>query len=287
MIDYINRPIVICGSGNMGRRMAALLATKKNLVHLYDSSPEQTKQSIEYINQYLPEVVKETPNGKAGTVKAFNDLKAATENAWLVIEAIPEIFDAKVDLLGQLDQMIPPDAILATNSSSFPSSQLIGKVKNTSRVINTHFYRPPAIKVVEIMGCGYTDPNLINFIIKVFEELHLSPFHVRKESVGFIFNRIWAAIKRESLYVAAEGVSTPEEIDKIFSQIGDFRHGAFHLMDEVGLDVVYDIEEHYATVRKDTPKEPREYLKENFLSKNKLGVKTGQGFYDYKDTNIK
>lgn len=287
MLDCIHRPILICGSGNMGRRIATVLATQGNLVHLYDSSSEQTDLSIQYINKYLPELVKDTPNGKQATVKVFNDLEKACENVWLAIESIPEILDAKLDLLGKLDQLIPQDAILTTNSSSFPSSQLTKNIKNTHRFINTHFYRPPVTKVVEVMSCGHTDPKVIDFMLKVFNEFHLNPFHVRKESIGFIFNRIWAAIKRESLYVAAEGVSTPEEIDQIFSYLGDFRHGAFHLMDEVGLDVVYDIESHYAEARKDIPKEPRQYLQDNFLSKNKLGVKSGSGFYQYKDKNIK
>lgn len=287
MLDYIHRPILICGSGNMGRRIATVLATQGNLVHLYDSSSEQTDLSIQYINEYLPEIAKETPNGKPATVKVFNDLEKACENVCIAIESIPEILDAKLDLLGKIDSFIPDDAILTTNSSSFPSSQLIKNVKNTHRFINTHFYRPPVTKVVEVMSCGHTDPKVIDFMLKVFNEFHLNPFHVRKESIGFIFNRIWAAIKRESLYVAAEGVSTPEEIDQIFSYLGDFRHGAFHLMDEVGLDVVYDIESHYAEARKDIPQEPRQYLKDNFLSKNKLGVKSGSGFYQYKDKNIK
>lgn len=75
MLDYIHRPILICGSGNMGRRIATVLATQGNLVHLYDSSSEQTDLSIQYINKYLPELVKDTPNGKQATVKVFNDLE--------------------------------------------------------------------------------------------------------------------------------------------------------------------------------------------------------------------
>jgi 3-hydroxybutyryl-CoA dehydrogenase len=85
----------------------------------------------------------------------------------------------------------------------------------------------------------------------------LLPFHVHKESVGFIYNRIWAAIKRESLAVVAEGVSTPEIVEQLFRNILGSRDGPFRIMDKVGLDVVLDIEEHYAAIRQGIPAEPR------------------------------
>lgn len=246
-------------------------------------SDEQRKQAEFYIREYLPAVVAQVTGGKAGTIKTFAELDAAADRAWLAIESIPEILDLKIDMLAALDKAAPEDCIIASNSSSFPASQLIGKVRLPERVINTHFYRPPVTKVVEIMSCGKTTPEIMDFIHKVFTEFGLNPFLVRKESTGFIFNRIWAAIKRESLYVAAEGVSTPEEIDRIFSYLGDFRPGVFHGMDAVGLDVVYDIEQHYAQTRPGLPEAPRRYLKENYLDKGSLGVKSGQGFFDYPD----
>lgn len=92
--------------------------------------------------------------------------------------------------------------------------------------------------------------------------------------------RIWAAIKRESLLAASEGVATPEEIDQIFKSVLKTPKGPFEQMDVVGLDVVLDIEEHYAAERGNIPEEPRLYLKD-FIAGGKLGVKSGQGFYEY------
>jgi YD repeat-containing protein len=104
----------------------------------------------------------------------------------------------------------------------------------------------------------------------------LLPVHVRKESVGFIFNRIWDAIKRESLAVVAEGVSTPEVVDQLFQSIVGSNIGPFRLMDKVGLDVVLDIEEHYAAIRPGIPAEPRQLLKRN-IELGRLGIKSGGG----------
>ena len=110
----------------------------------------------------------------------------------------------------------------------------------------------------------------------------LLPFSVLKESVGFIYNRIWAAIKRESLAVVAEGVSTPDVVDRLF-QILRSNDGPFRIMDKVGLDVVLDIEEHYAAVRPGIPAEPRQLLK-RYIEQGRLGIKSGKGFYsDYEE----
>ena len=105
------------------------------------------------------------------------------------------------------------------------------------------------------------------------------PFEARQESVGFIYNRIWAAIKREALAVVAEGVATPEEVDRIFTLTLHSPYGPFRAMDAVGLDVVLDVEEHYAEVREGIPEAPRELLRE-YLDQGRLGAKSGRGFYD-------
>lgn len=111
-----------------------------------------------------------------------------------------------------------------------------------------------------------------------------SPFHVKQESNGYIYNRIWAAIKREALFVAAEGVASPAEIDEIYKEVLQTPKGPFEQMDIVGLDVVLDIENSYAEKRTGLPEEPRTLLKE-MLSTGNLGVKSGEGFYKYDSAN--
>src|SRR5262249_3899851 len=152
--------------------------------------------------------------------------------------SVPEQLDLKKKLFGDLDALAPGDAILASNSSSFPSSRFIDHVTKPQRVVNMHFYMPPAMNVVEIMSCGKTDPAVIQRLMKAAPRWGLAPYHVRRESTGFIFNRVWAAIKRESLAVVAEGVAAPEDVDSIFELTFGTSHGPFRLMDMVGLDVV-------------------------------------------------
>lgn len=129
------------------------------------------------------------------------------------------------------------------------------------------------------MSCGHTDAAIISFLVDRLPAFGLTPFEVLAESQGFIYNRIWAAIKREALAVVAEGVSTPQAVDEIFTQTLGAPFGPFRMMDAVGLDVVLDIEEHYAAEREGIPTGPRELL-QCYLADGRLGAKSGRGFYD-------
>jgi 3-hydroxybutyryl-CoA dehydrogenase len=142
-----------------------------------------------------------------------------------------------------------------------------------------HYFMPPFANAVELMSCGRTDDRVIERLMNALPQYGLTPFHAKRESVGFIYNRIWAAIKRESLAVAAEGVATPEEIDRLFTLVLGTQAGPFRMMDRVGLDVALDIENHYAAVRPGLPESPRQLLQQ-YVDEGRLGMKSGRGFYD-------
>lgn len=140
---------------------------------------------------------------------------------------------------------------------------------------------PPALNAVELMSCGQTDPAILDMVSAALERHGLVPFRVQRESVGLLFNRVWAAIKRECLMVLEEGVSGPEELDRIFRTTLGTTMGPCRLMDQVGLDVVLAIEEHYAEVREGLPEGPRRLLRQH-VARGELGAKTGRGlFADY------
>jgi 3-hydroxybutyryl-CoA dehydrogenase len=130
------------------------------------------------------------------------------------------------------------------------------------------------------MSCGKTDEAVIDALMAKLLEYGLVPFRVRCESDGFIFNRIWAAIKRECLMVVEEGVAPPEDVDRMWQIFTASDISPFRRMDQIGLDVVLAIEEHYAAVREGIPDGPRKLLRE-YTSQGRLGVKTERGFYDY------
>ena len=273
----------VIGSGTLGSRIALMLASSGGEVRLYDPNANQLEIARRYVEAELPRVVTGRSGALPGRLILSKTVQAAVADTWMVVEAIPERLDPKRKMFGDLDRLAPEDAILASNSSSYPTSQFIEVVSRPGRVVNTHYYRPPELNVVEVMSCGKTTDEVIAHLFERLPTYGLLPFHVLKESVGFIYNRIWAAIKRESLAVVAEGVSTPQVVDQLFQSVLGSHDGPFRIMDKVGLDVVLDIEEHYAAIRPGIPAEPRQLLK-RYIEQGRLGIKSGKGFYsDYEE----
>jgi 3-hydroxybutyryl-CoA dehydrogenase len=280
--DVDQRPLLIDGAGTLGRRIASVYAAGGSEVRIFDLSAEQREAARDYVEEHLAQTQQTLGlhPARAGRVEVSDDLQEALVGAWMVIESVPERIDIKTEVFGDLDRFAEPEAILCSNSSSIPTSHMIGKVEHPERVLNTHYQQPPELNAVELMSCGKTDEGVIEALMEKIPQYGLVPFHVRRESDGFIFNRIWAAIKRECLMVVEEGVAPPEDVDamwEIFTRAGV---PPFRLMDRVGLDVVLAIEEHYAAVRDGIPDGPRKLLRE-YTNQGRLGVKSGGGFYDY------
>jgi len=276
--DFAHRPVAVIGAGTLGRRIALIFAAHGAEVRIFDLAEPQRRAAVEFVSENVSSVASVRNDVVPGWVSPEADLADAVREAWLVVEAIPERLELKIQMFGQLDELAPADAILASNSSSYASRLFLDKVHRPERVLNIHFYMPPKQNAVDIMSCGKTDRDVLDFVLATLPQFGLYPFEARRESTGFIFNRIWAAVKRESLEVVAEGVSTPQDVDRMF-QLNTGGAGPFRMMDQVGLDVVLDIEEHYCAEHPEYPEGPRRLLR-SYLDQGRLGVKSGAGFYD-------
>src|SRR5271163_4112184 len=257
-----------------------MFASRGGTVRIYARRYEQLAAATQYVSETLPKVVQGRGSGEVGVATAAGSLEEALDDAWLVVESVPEKLEIKIPLWGQIDQAAPPDTIFATNSSSYPSRLMAENVRDKSRLCNMHFYMPPEINAVDLMSDGQTDRGLLDTLLTVLPQFGVHPFEARRESTGFIFNRIWAAIKREALAVVAEGVARPEDVDGMFKVNWRVLAQPFQLMDQVGLDVALDIENHYAEEFPHLPKNVRDLL-QDYVDAGKLGVKTGEGFYTY------
>ncbi|KAJ5279834.1 hypothetical protein N7478_005206 [Penicillium angulare] len=271
--------VVILGAGTQGRRLAYMWSSEGGPVTLVDLQEKQLRDGLDYVQQLREAKPDEADHWGEIEIARPDSLAASLQNSWLVIEVIAE-----------LDDLAPLNTIIASNSSSYGIAEILDglSLKNQTRrrdivadkVDQILSDWPPETSAIEIMGHEKTDPPILAHLLESCKAHGFSPFHVKKSSIGYIYNRIWAAIKRETLLTLSEGVCTPEEIDSIFKNVLKTPKGPCEQMDVVGLDVVLDIENHYAESRDGLPTEPREYLK-RFIQNGELGVKSGKGFYNY------
>jgi 3-hydroxybutyryl-CoA dehydrogenase len=278
--DIRNRPVAVIGAGTLGRRIALMLASRGGTVRAYARRAEQRAAATQYVTENLPKLVADRGFGEVGVAMGAASLEEALDGAWLVVESVSEKLEVKIPLWGQIDQAAPADTIFATNSSSYPSRLMAENIRDKTRLCNTHFYMPPEVNGLDLMSDGQTDRGLLDTLLAVLPEFGVYPFEARRECTGFIFNRVWAAIKREALAVVAEGVARPEDVDGLYKLNLHAPAGPFQVMDLVGLDVALDIENHYVEEFPHLPKSPRDLL-QSYVDAGKLGVKTGEGFYTY------
>jgi 3-hydroxybutyryl-CoA dehydrogenase len=278
--DIQHRPVAVIGAGTLGRRIALMFASRGGTVRIHARRAEQLTSATRYVTETLPKLLIDRGFGEVGVVTAAGSLAEALDGAWLAVESAPEKLEIKIPLWGQIDEAAGPDTIFATNSSSYPSRLMADNLRDKRRLCNMHFYMPPEFNAVDLMSDGETDRGLLDTLLTVLPEFGVYPFEARRECTGFIFNRVWAAIKRESLAVVAEGVARPEDVDGMFKINWHMPAGPFQMMDLVGLDVVLDIENHYAEEFPHLPKHVRDLL-QTYVGAGKLGVKTGEGFYTY------
>lgn len=189
-------------------------------MRIRDPSAQQRADGVAYVEENLASYAQKT--GKTpGKAAAFESMQDAVTDAWLVIEAVPEKIQLKIDTFAELDALTPADCILASNSSSYKSSEMLEKVSTArkTQILNMHYYMPPECMIVELMTSGFTTQGIFPFMVERSQEVATLPYVARKESTGFIFNRLWAAVKRETLTILAEGVSVPDEIDSMWMEM--------------------------------------------------------------------
>ncbi|MDP6443399.1 MAG: 3-hydroxyacyl-CoA dehydrogenase family protein [Pirellulaceae bacterium] len=279
--------VCVVGAGLMGSQIAVQSAAFGKRVRLHDVSDKSLANSRQAIADLANDIV---AAGVAGgqcsqsildRIHYTTSLDEAAAEAQLVIEAITEDVDAKRGLFHQLDDICPPSTVLATNSSSIRISRVESATRRADRVLNTHFVQPVwKHPFVELMRGSVTSDETMATVDAFMKSIGVLPVIVRKESTGFIFNRIWRAVKKEALRVVDQQIATVEDVDRTWMILWETSMGPFALMDNVGLDVVRDIEMVYFEQSGDPSDAPPQLLLDK-ISRGELGVKTGKGFYTY------
>ncbi len=255
--------IGIVGAGTMGAQIGLQCAVYGYPVQIFSRSERtlqraaqshslELKKRLE--DQQLSVDEKETILGR---IQFTTKMQQAAAGAELVIENVPENLEIKREVFAQLDQICPDHTILATDSSSIRISMIEDATHRPDKVLNMHFMQPVWQRpMVELMGGTTTTDDTLERVAQFVRLIGLTPLFVQKESTGFIFNRVWRAIKKECLHLVDKGVSSHEDVDRAWMIVIGDPIGPFGLMDMVGLDVVRDIEMVYYGESGDTADAP-------------------------------
>lgn len=278
--------VAIIGAGRMGRQIAMNTAIHGYQVVLHDSAQPVLQDAATWAEEYLAGRIAKGRMSQEETQQikthlAFIDtLEQAVTQADLVIEAVVEVQEVKRELLQRVSQLVREDAIIATNSSFMASSMFADAVKNPARLANLHFFNPALVlKLTEVVRGEHTAQETIDALMEFSRNTGKKPVLVQKEIDGFVANRLLNACKNEALFLVENGYCTFEDIDNACKNGLGHPMGQFELMDVTGVDTTY-----YRMVRdiERTGTEPVGYqLIKRMFDENRLGKKTGHGFYDY------
>ncbi len=278
--------IGIIGAGTMGSGIAQVAAVAGYGVILYDIDAPVLDRSMKQIENNLTKAIeknkltaaeKETALAKIKTSVDFSQLK----NSTTVIEAAAERLDIKQGIFQRLDDLLPHESIIATNTSSLSVTVLGAATRRPDRVIGIHFFNPAHImKLVEIIKGIETSHTTISRITSLAKEFGKTPV-LASDTPGFIVNRIARPFYGEALRLLGEGVASADEIDRIVKKSGGFKMGPFELMDLIGIDINFSVSKSVYEQFFHEPRYRPHAIQQQMVDANLLGRKTGKGFYEY------
>jgi 3-hydroxybutyryl-CoA dehydrogenase len=285
------KTIGVIGAGTMGRGIAYAAAYGGYRTILEDVSPEMLEQGIAYIRQNLEEgvargkVTEEQRNIALANLTTSRSVEDLCREADLLIEAVPEEMEVKLEIFTIFDKFALPAAILASNTSSLSITELAAITFRAQNCIGMHFFNPvPKMKLLEIVRALETSEATVEACAEVGRRMGKEVVVIR-ESPGFITSRINAMIGNEAFYMLQEGIASAEDIDKALKLGLNHPMGPFELVDLVGLDVRLNILEYlHKTLGEKYRPSP---LLSQYVKAGRLGRKSGRGVYDYRDDAAK
>ncbi|MFD0993624.1 3-hydroxybutyryl-CoA dehydrogenase [Tenacibaculum geojense] len=281
--------IAVIGAGTMGNGIAHTFAQFGYNVQLIDISEAALEKGVATIAKNLDRMVakeKISEQDKQNTlnnITKHTDIKTGVQYAGLVVEAATENIDLKLKIFKQLDEVCAEDTILATNTSSISITQIAAVTNRPEKIIGMHFMNPvPIMKLVEIIRGYNTSDEVNDFIVDLTEKINKVPVEVN-DYPGFVANRILMPMINESIETLYNGVAGVKEIDTVMKLGMAHPMGPLQLADFIGLDVCLSI----LNVMYEGFKNPKYApcpLLVNMVTAGKLGVKSGEGFYDYSES---
>ena len=281
--------VTVIGAGTMGNGIAHVFAQNNFEVNLVDISDKALENALKSIDRNLDRLVSkekisaDTKEGTLKRIKTFTSLNEGIKKADLVVEAATENVELKKKIFQEMDDLAPSSAVLATNTSSISITEIAAVTKRADKVIGMHFMNPvPIMKLVEVIRGYSTSDEVTLLVMELSKKLGKVPVEVN-DYPGFIANRILMPMINEAVYSLYEGVAGVYEIDTVMKLGMAHPMGPLQLADFIGLDVCLSI---LNVLYKGfgNPKYAPCPLLVNMVTAGKLGVKSGEGFYDYSES---
>jgi 3-hydroxybutyryl-CoA dehydrogenase len=288
------RNISVIGAGFIGPGIAQIFASKCYAVSLMDIKDELLPKAVENIRSNLSLMAMKglLPESEIdailGKIKTTTDMGEATSDVQLVIEAVTENLELKQKVFRDLDQLCPPETILATNTSVISITEIAAKARRQERIVGTHFWNPPyLIPLVEVVKGKKTSDEVLETTYQFLKSVGKYPVKVMKDVPGFIGNRLQHALWREAISIVENGIADPASVDDVIKKGFGMRLpivGPLENADMIGLDLTLAIH-NYILKYIDSSHKPSSLLREK-VAREELGFKTGQGFQTWSAERI-
>jgi 3-hydroxybutyryl-CoA dehydrogenase len=281
------KKIGVVGAGTMGNGIAQIAAQIGCEVVMRDIKDEFVERGMKGIDKFLTRSVDkgkmEEQEKKAilGRITGTTDL-SQLKDVDFVLEAVIEDLDLKKTVFEELDELCGPDVILASNTSSMSLTQIASATKRPDKVCGMHFFNPvPLMRLVEVIRGYFTSDETVAVTTELAKKMGKITVEVKKDSPGFIVNRIMIPHMLEAIKMVEEGVATMEDIDTAVKNGLNYPMGPFELMDLTGIDICYFVSEYFYQELNKESKWVSPNLLKTMIRAGKLGRKTGGGWYDY------
>jgi len=279
--------VLIAGSGTMGQQIGFQCALYDCSVMLYDIKKEMLEKALERIKRIASRmtregrITEEQATAALSRIRTTTEMAEAAKDADIVSESIPEDPELKGKVFGQLNALCPERTIFTTNTSTLRPSMFAQATGRPEKFLAYHFHDIRMTNVVDVMPHPGTAPEYVTLVKEFAEKTGLAPIVLHKESTGYVFNYMFSGLFENALTLASRDIASVEDIDRAWMGIMRTMIGPFGLMDGVGLDTVWHIQNFWAKKTADKQKIINADFVKKYVSRGELGQKTQKGFYEY------
>lgn len=281
--------IFVIGGGQMGSQIASLSAIAGYETTIFDSDVENLKNKIKFSDQNINNLVSKNKYSEEQyesfqkNLQIVDNMEDSLKEATFVIEAVVEKYEVKNEIFKNISKKLDKSVVIASNSSFLPASELSIDCDYPERFINMHFFYPPLrMDLIEISYPSNFLKEILERTVEVSKNMGRTVVVLKKETPGFIVNRMLSALIDEAYELYDEGIADFEDIDIAIKKGLNHPLGPFELSDYSGLDIYYYSKLKQYNETKNEKDRPKTFIEEK-VKKGDLGVKTGKGFYDYKN----